>query len=1210
MRPLEAQDAGVFFGREAPIVLALDQLRGLRIASQPRLLVILGASGAGKSSFLRAGLIPRLARDDANFLPLPVIRPETSVLTGKMGLIASLQEVFKRQGLLVNRADISKKAVVGATELLPLFASLVAHARAQNPSGDGRLQPPSLVLSVDQGEELFPAESSEEAQTFLALLKELLQVGEPNLIVIFTIRSDSYERLQTAPTLAGIRQETFSLQPMPRGAYQTIIEGPARRLQDAKRKLKIDPALTQALLTDIETGGGKDALPLLAFTLEQLYHEYGTDGDLRLKEYQDLGGIGGSIQEAVEAALRRTNSNSAIPKDRSERLRLLRRAMIHLANIDPETNEPRRRVARFSEIPREARGLIKCLVEARLLVTDRAPETGEITVEPAHEALLRQWDALHSWLKEDAAALLTMEGLRHAARGWEAKDRSSAWLAHSAGGLEDVENLCRREDFVQSLTPVDRDYLEACLQRRNTELEAARALAQSRTKLARLMLVGLLVTIALALTAIVFERKAQQQTRAALRNESISLVTLSRLALDAKQPVDAVRLVLAAWPRKDDGDRPQMRQTINALNLVLLGLHERVSLNGHGGEVTSAAFSPDGTRIVTASKDHTARIWDATTGAVLAKLEGRGYAFTFAAFSPDGARIVTASGDYTARLWDAKTGEALTVLNGHGGEVTSAAFSPDGTRIVTASKDHTARIWDATTGAFLIKLEGHGDYVSSVAFSPDGARIVTGSNDKTARIWDARTGAILPQVYSHDKFLTSAAFSPDGARVVTASGDWTANVWDVKTAKVLTRLKGHGKAVRCAAFSPDGARIVTASDDKTARIWDATTGAVLATLDGHTNSVVNAAFSPDGARIVTASDDKTARIWDATASAVLVKLEGHGGSVVNAAFSPDGAHIITGSNDNTARIWDAASGTLLTKFEVYGDKDVFAAFGPTGARIVMTSFDKFAQILDAKTGAVLTKLEGHGDRVVFAAFSPDGARVVTASWDNTARIWDATTGDVLAKLEGHSDKVSFAAFSPDGTRIVTASDDSTARIWGARTGMVLAKFEGHRGWVTSAAFSPDGTRIVTASNDNTARVWDAASGAVLAELDGHNDHVTSVAFSPDGARIVTASKDKTARIWDAGTGVVLAKLEGHRGWVTSAAFSLDGARIITASNDNTARVSDNSTLEKGEAFAVACSRLGNNADLTHVAVRYGLTELKPICGARMPDVVDWSKVLD
>ncbi|MFO1101420.1 MAG: toll/interleukin-1 receptor domain-containing protein [Methylocystis sp.] len=491
LRPLEPEDAGIFFGREAPTVLALDRLRGLWEAAPPRLLVIQGASGAGKSSFLRAGLIPRLKRDDTHFLPLPIIRPERAVISGATGLIRAIEEAFKGQGHPLNRAEIAEAINDGASKTFTLLARLTDKVRGPSLNDAASSIPPSLVLSIDQGEELFLAEGAEEARFFLVLLKELAITGAPNIIILFTIRSDSYERLQTAKELEGVRQEAFPLPPMPRGAFQTIIEGPVQRLQSSKRKLTLDPALTARLLSDIEEGGGKDALPLLAFTLERLYREYGSDGDLRLGEYQQLGGISGSIKAAIENALRASDADPTITKDPDERLVLLRRAMIPaLAVVDPDTRTPRRRVARLSEIPSETRGLVNCLVEARLLTTDEVTENGksQTTIEPAHEALLRQWRELREWLKEDTAALLTLGGVQQAARDWEGHDKSDNWLTHSAGRLEDTERLRERADFARFVTPIEQAYLQACRvsedEKKYRELEAAKRLAEEQRRVA------------------------------------------------------------------------------------------------------------------------------------------------------------------------------------------------------------------------------------------------------------------------------------------------------------------------------------------------------------------------------------------------------------------------------------------------------------------------------------------------------------------------------------------------------------------------------------------------------------------------------------------------------------------------------------------------------------------------------------------------------
>ena len=488
LRALEAEDAGIFFGRNAPILEALDRLRGLREAAPPRLLVILGASGAGKSSFMRAGLLPRLARDDRHFLPLPIVRPGRAVMTGESGLIAALEAVF---AAAANSAvDIGPVRKGEAGSLGPLLQILVDKAVEESPDTDAKANPPIPVIAIDQGEELFRAEGQDEAQTFLALLRQVLIADAPGVIVLLAIRSDSYGYLQEAKLLDSIGKVPFDLGSMPRGSYAEVIKGPPARLEKSDRPLKIEDALVDNLLSDIDAGGAKDALPLLAFTLERLYLEHGGDGKLTASKYQALGGIKGSIEAAVERALQNADADPTIPKDPAARLALLRRGLIPwLAGIDPDTGAPRRRVARLSEIPERSRPLIANLVEQRLLVTDVAKETGELTIEPAHEALLRQWGSLDGWLADDAALLAVLEGVKRAAREWNDHDRNATWLAHTTDRLAAAERLSARPDLAASLEPRDYEYLAAC---RSAELSARRR-RRSIQALIYTLLIGIIV---------------------------------------------------------------------------------------------------------------------------------------------------------------------------------------------------------------------------------------------------------------------------------------------------------------------------------------------------------------------------------------------------------------------------------------------------------------------------------------------------------------------------------------------------------------------------------------------------------------------------------------------------------------------------------------------------------------------------------------------
>jgi len=474
LRALEVDDAGIFFGREAPVIEAIDRLRGLTEAAPPRLMVILGASGAGKSSFLRAGLLPRLGRDPQTFLPLPVIRPERAAISGETGLVSALAGGFEATPLKVARGEIREAVAGGTARLKPLLARL--QKAAQPPAIEGIVapKPPTLVLAIDQGEELFLAEAQGEAQPLLTLLRDLVAADAPPVVVVVTIRSDNYERLQSAAELDGVHQETLSLPAMPRGSYAEVVKGPTRRLDGTARAIKMDDALVDALLADIEAGGAKDALPLLAFCLERLYDEYGATGHLTLDHFNKLGRAKGSIEAAVKRAFVEADKDSRIPRDPEARLTLLRRGLIPwLAGIEPDTKSPRRRVARLSEIPAEARPLIDLLVEQRLLSTDVAKDTGEATIEPAHEVLLRQWGLLQSWLSDDSGLLTVLDGIKRAARDWAANAQSTSWLAHSADRLRGAERLLARFDLAANLEPTDRAYLTACQGQERTQRQEA-----------------------------------------------------------------------------------------------------------------------------------------------------------------------------------------------------------------------------------------------------------------------------------------------------------------------------------------------------------------------------------------------------------------------------------------------------------------------------------------------------------------------------------------------------------------------------------------------------------------------------------------------------------------------------------------------------------------------------------------------------------------
>jgi WD40 repeat protein/tRNA A-37 threonylcarbamoyl transferase component Bud32 len=652
--------------------------------------------------------------------------------------------------------------------------------------------------------------------------------------------------------------------------------------------------------------------------------------------------------------------------------------------------------------------------------------------------------------------------------------------------------------------------------------------------------------------------------------------------------------------------------TNNALLAALEACREERTLLGHQDKVIASEFSRDGKRIVTASLDKTARVWDAESGQEVVVLRGHEGAVASARFSPDGRSIATISSDNTARLWDAATGKLrLTLrpprpdnfLHLHGEDAYAVNFSRDGSRLVTAFGDYpdcTARVWDAASGKELAVLKGHTGPVVWADFSPDGKQIVTASLDKTARLWEAETGKEVRILKGHTCGVFGAVFSPDGKRLVTTgegnditftptgyrygppAPEGAARVWDVSTGQELATLRwpeGTKAWVRTARFSPDGTRILTAGvrtsgsgseDYQVPWTWDAATGKRLVAFRGHEAnwiSVSSAAFSPDGKQVVTTANDNTARIWDAATGKELAVLRGHTDNVLDGRFSPDGQRVLTIAEDRTARLWDAAFDRDGPPRRGNWPGVQHAAFSPDGRWLAVSSFQKPTAIWDLYTGKRAIELESEGTNVGLDSlqFSSDGKRLLGGRQLDQAPLWDAKTGKLLAMLKG----ASVARFSPDGTRIVTA--EQAGRIWDAATFKELLVLGGKDSPpINDAVFSPDGKQVLTrcsgprSSHSDpdhvNAFLWDAATGKQLLALKDSETNVfgncTAIGFRHDGRRLLTASSSRIARIWDAVSGKELLALRGHTGGLYAAAYSPDGKRVVTASDDKTARLWD------------------------------------------------------
>jgi WD40 repeat protein len=609
-----------------------------------------------------------------------------------------------------------------------------------------------------------------------------------------------------------------------------------------------------------------------------------------------------------------------------------------------------------------------------------------------------------------------------------------------------------------------------------------------------------------------------------------------------------------------------------------------LTLRGHTNGVRSVAYSPDGTRLASASLDRTVKVWDVTSGTEVATLRGHTGQVQSVAYSPDGTRLASAAEDTTVKIWDANSGAEVATLRGHAANVWSVCYSPDGTRLASASEDQTVKLWDVRRGAELATLRGHTSWVTSVAYSPDGTRLASASYDQTVKVWDAKSGApiaTLPRLAV--PLSSSVAYSPDGARLASAAGS-EVKLWDAASGAERATLRGHTNVVYAVCCSPDGTRLASASWDHTVKIWDAKSGDELATLRGHTGQVLSVAYSPDGCRLATASWDQTVKVWDVARGTEPPTLRGHTSLVLKVAYSPDGTRLASASMDRTVKVWDCRSGAELATLRGHTAPVYSVAFSPDGTRLASGSVGE-VKLWDAHSGTEVGTLRGHSSLVTAVAYSPDGTRLASASGDiyqplgrpGEVKVWDARSGAELATLRGHSGPVNALAYSLDGTRLASASHDKTVKLWDAGSGAELATLRGHADRVSSVAYSPDGTRLASASIDKTVKVWDVRKGAVIATLRGHTSHVYSVAYSRDGMRLASAAQDNSVKLWDAKSGAELTTLRGHAAFVYSVVYSPDGTGLASAAQDNTVKLWD---ARRG---AVVASLRGHGSAVTSVA---------------------------
>lgn len=1056
-------EAAVFFGREVQIAELVRRLHTPAARPVDRFIALVGSSGSGKSSLVQAGVMPRLRA--RRWVVLPTMTPGTNPF-------GALAHALTQAG-----GGQDEAATARLLRRSPETLSTVLNGIR----GRSRHRFRRMLLVIDQLEELLTLAGERDRAMFLDALAHAV-AQDSRLWVIGTIRIEFLkDLLETAQ--ADLFQNPLAIGAVGRAQLLHIVQKPGELVD-----MTFAPGLAENIVDEV---GSSDALPLLAYLLQEAYFAVGPGAELTEERYRALGGVAGALSrqaDQVMAELRDDEEPGAV-------------FSVLLKFVTVEGQEATRRRVPLADLTERERRVVDAFVDARLLVT--GADDGRPYVQVAHEALFRQWPPLRQEVETRIEQLRRRAELERWAADWRQAGRSDDYLLTGERLALAQRWLAALEEAGQASDPV-RELVDASLRR----------------------------------------------DQAFLRRVSDGIGRYV-LANAERYPELSILLSLAAL-----GECAATPAAQRALMGALAFSHLRMVLTGHTDAVRNLAWSPDGTRIATASRDGTARIFAAATGHCERVLTGHQAMVEMIAWSPDSARVATASRDRTVRLWDVAAGRQVGVLTGAADILCGVAWSLDGRHVAGASRDRVVYVWDAASGELKHELRGHRDNIFGIDWSADG-RLATASHDRTVIVWDLEGGTPELVLAGHTDFVEGLAWSPDAQRVATSSGDQTIRIWDAATGRQQLLIRGHADQVWNVAWSPDGHRIASVSTDRTARIFDAHDAMQVAVLRGHDETVWGVAWSPDGSRIATGSADGTARIWDVQPrGAETVLLGGIGQPVNQAAWSPDGRHVVTASDDRTMRFWDATTGDpafpLGRGVEArHADRVHTVAWSPDGSRVATGSWDGTARIWGS-TGTLV--LEHEGSAVEAVAWSPDGSRIATGGHDRTIRIWDANGGGVLGVMIGHQDWVGGVAWSPSGRMISSTSDDRTCRIWDVGTGEQLTVLRGHENWVDDVSWSPDERQVVTGSADRTARLWEVATGRSVGVLRGHEGRVRAVAWSPDGNRIATGSEDRTVRIWDATTREEIVVAGVHQDKVTSVAWSSDGRYLLSASFDSTARI--------------------------------------------------------
>jgi WD40 repeat protein/serine/threonine protein kinase len=1127
----QSEDAAFFFGREALVDELLMRLR------REQVLVVGGPSGSGKSSLIRAGLIPAVT---AGALP--------GGERFRVALFTPGRDPLSELYFQVSRSVDDGRPSLLLTELLDR-PTLARHLN----TGEG--SDSTLLLCVDQFEELFTLVPADQRQKFIDALSAMTDPADSRVKVVLAVRADFYADCAQIPWLAErITNNQILVGSMTSTELRRAITEPARRAG-----LQLEPMLVDVI---IDESGDAGSLPLIAHALVETWLRR-RGNTMTLEGFRAAGGVAGAISQTADTTYNELSESAE--REATKRLFL---GLVNPGQGTPDT----RRILSLSELnndpePQVMHRAVERLTEARLLTVD------DTSVQIAHEALLRTWPRLRRWIEESRDDLRTRQRISHAAEEWAHTGRDSDLLYRGTPLLSALDWEIKHTDQLGSL---ERDFLDAS----RIAMESAKAADQERRRKSRnarriavsaLSFFAACATVA-SIVAYVEFRQAQVNEQTAIsatveagdrfagalgavayglsKSDPLLAIVLGAEAIERTEgtpPTREARATLVEARRAlaeggpflfgspiPAGDALSISLSFDAAILATADRNGRIrfidtasreivnpEIDGHKGGIWDIEFGPYGRWLASAGTDGAVRVWH--VGETIA-IEGTTIGVTDdvvhgVSFGSGGSILASANGDGTVRLWDVANKNQLgEVLSRRSLLARVVEFSHDGHGVVAGYSDGAVYGWSLPSREplFLNVRDERFANPSKIAFRPSGDRFAVASTDGIVILYEYPSGKIIDQVFQSNDRISTISFALNNKTLIGGSADGSIKLWDVDHMKqVRQTAAGHSQPIIDLELSSDGHLLATLGRDQLIRFWRFDTTNKLSSVRTVTGSMAKGiAISPDGQFLVAGDEGGTLQMWKIGADMEPRIFQGHSDQVWAAQFSPVGGLLATGDRRGELRIWSTRTGTLDRRIEAHDGPIWSADFTPDGTKVLSAS-DRELRLWNVETGNLVAEFGHDGGNMTRATMSRDGAIIATASADGTARVWDFASNRLVREVTAGTDVIWSVAINPDGTRLATGSSNEIITLWDLNSGQKTAELTGQRGGATDVVFLADGVTLVAVDRQGYLHLWDTVTGRRLTDAwQIHDGSSWRIAVHPDGIQFATAGDDGRVRLWD------------------------------------------------------------------------------------------------